>query len=210
MKLLQVTLAVAAFLFSMVSLGEEYRLGQHYKEVASQTMPRNPNKIEVVEAFWYGCGHCNSFEPTVQAWKKSIQSDVDFYQIPAQFSRAWKIHAELFYLTKVLKVNEKVHQAIFNSIHMQREPLYSESDQQAFLAQYGVSEEDFEKYNDSFMVRRHLKMADEQMRSWGISGVPAIVVNGKYVVDATSAGGQHKIFDVVNYLIEKERQLLKS
>ncbi|EAT11246.1 thiol:disulfide interchange protein DsbA/DsbL [Bermanella marisrubri] len=208
MKFMNAAILVVATLLATVAHAETYQLGKHYKEVQAKTLPRNPGKVEVVEAFWYGCGHCNHFEPLVQAWKKDLPNDVNFYQVPAQFSRQWKIHAELFYLTKVLKVNDKVHEAIFDSIHKQREPLFSESDQQEFLAQYGVSEEDFDKYNDSFMVRRHLKMGDEQIRTWGISGVPAMIVQGKYIVDATSAGGQHKILDVVDYLVEKERKLM--
>jgi thiol:disulfide interchange protein DsbA len=203
-------MAAVLLVSAAVSQAETYSAGQHYKVLANPTMPRDTSKIEVVEVFWYGCGHCNHLEPRVQAWKKFLQADVDFYQLPAQFSRQWKIHAGLFYLTKALKVNDKVHQGIFDSIHKKREPLFSESDQKEFLAKYGVSEADFDKYNDSFGVRRQLKQADQKVRTWGISGVPAIIVNGKYMVNASSAGGEEKIFDVVNYLVEQERQALKK
>lgn len=206
MKFLKPFALILMAALAFTTQAQEYVANQHYKVLSNPTLPRDASKVEVVEVFWYGCGHCNHFEPTVQAWKKSIQADVDFYQVPAQFSRQWKIHANLFYLTHALKVNDKVHQAIFDSIHLKREPLFSESDQKAFLGRYGVSEEDFDKYNDSFGVRRQLKMADEMVRTWGISGVPAIIVNGKYMVNASSAGGEEKIFGVVNYLIEKERQ----
>jgi len=73
-----------------------------------------------------------------------------------------------------------------------------------------VSEADFDKHYDSFNVRRQLKMADQRVRQYQISGVPAVIVNGKYFVDASSAGGQDKIFGVVNYLIEQERKSLKK
>lgn len=210
MKLIHAMMALVLVIAASVSQAENYIAGQHYNVLANQTTPRDPSKIEVVEAFWYGCGHCNHFEPTVQAWKKFLQADVDFYQLPAQFNRQWKIHAGLFYLTHALKVNHKVHQGIFDSIHKQRKSLFTEGEQKAFLAQYGVSEADFDKYNDSFSVRRQMKMADQMIRTWGISGVPAIIVNGKYLINASSAGGEEKIFDVVNYLIEKERKALKK
>ena len=103
-----------------------------------------------------------------------------------------------------------MHQPIFDAIHKQRKPLLDKDDQKEFLAQYGVSEADFDKYDDSFSVRRQLKMADQMVRSWAISGVPAVIVNGKYMVNASSAGGEEKVFDVVNYLIEQERQSLKK
>jgi thiol:disulfide interchange protein DsbA len=209
MKMTHAVLALVCILGAAFTQADNYIAGQHYKVLENSTTARDTQKIEVVEAFWYGCGHCNHFEPTVQAWKKFLQADVDFYQIPAQFSRQWKIHAGLFYLTHALKINEKVHQAIFDSIHNQGKSLLSEGEQQAFLEQYGVSKADFEKYNDSFGVRRQMKMADEMVRTWGISGVPAIIVNGKYMVNASSAGGEEKVFSVVNHLIELERKALK-
>ena len=48
------------------------------------------------------------------------------------------------------------------------------------------------------------------VRTWAISGVPAIIVNGKYLVNASSAGGEENVFDVVNYLVEQERKALKK
>jgi thiol:disulfide interchange protein DsbA len=210
MKFIKSILMGAALLLAFSSQAAQYQEGQHYKTLANPVMPRNASKVEVVEVFWYGCGHCNQFEPTVQAWKKSIQSDVDFYQLPAQFSRQWKVHAELFYLTHALKVNDKVHQAIFNQIHEKRNSLLNKDDQKTFLAGFGVSAADFDKHDDSFGVRRQLKMADQMVRNYAISGVPAIIVNGKYMVNATTAGGMDKIFGVVNHLIEQERKTIKK
>jgi thiol:disulfide interchange protein DsbA len=209
MKLTHALLALVCTLGAALVQADSYIAGQHYKVLENQTTPRDSKKIEVVEAFWYGCGHCNNLEPTVQAWKKFLQADVDFYQLPAQFSRQWKIHAGLFYVTKALKVHDKAHQGIFDSIHIQRKSLLSPGEQQAFLEPYGVSQADFEKHYDSFGVRRQMKMADEMIRTWGISGVPAIIVSGKYMVNASSAGGEQKVFDVVNYLIEQERKMLQ-
>lgn len=210
MKLLQTAMMAVALMFSFSAMAADYQEGKHYKKLVDPVMVRDPSKVEVVEVFWYGCGHCNHFEPTVKAWKMSTQSDVDFRQVPAQFSRQWKIHAGLFYLTKALKVGDKAHQAIFDSIHKYRKPLLDKDDQKEFLAQYGVSEADFDKYDDSFMVRRQLKIADQLVRDYKISGVPAIIVGGKYVVNASSAGGEEHIFGVVNHLIELERKLLKK
>jgi len=199
-----------ALVMATAANAAEYKEGVHYKVLENPSIPRDASKIEVVEIFWYGCPHCYHLEPAVEAWKKSIQADVDFYQMPAQFSRKWKIHAELFYVTQALKVKDKVHGKIFDAIHKDRNWLLDTDDQKEFLAQYGVSEADFDKHHDSFGVRRQMKMADQRIRQYQISGVPAVIVNGKYFVDASSAGGQNKIFWVVNHLIEKERQAMKK
>ncbi len=208
MKFMRMLLGATLLIMATVASAETYRQGQHYKVLDNPSIPRDQNKIEVVEVFWYGCPHCYDLEPTVQAWLKFQQADVDFYQLPAQFSTRWAEHAALFYLTHALGVNDKVHEDIFDAIHKERKPLSSKSDQQEFLAEHGVSEADFDKHYDSFGVRRQLKMADQRIRQYKISGVPAVIVNGKYFVDAKTAGGQSKIFNVVNFLVEKERKAM--
>lgn len=210
MKFLKGLMTAAMMTLALAANAAEYKEGVHYKVLENPSTPRDTSKIEVVEIFWYGCPHCYHLEPSVQAWKKSTQADVDFYQMPAQFSRKWKIHAELFYVTQALKVNEKAHGAIFESIHNKREWLLDTDDQKEFLAQFGVSEADFDKHHDSFGVRRQMKMADQRIRQYQISGVPAMIINGKYFTDVSSAGGQTQLFGVVNHLIEKERKAKKK
>jgi len=39
---------------------------------------------------------------------------------------------------------------------------------------------------------------------YGVNGVPAIIVNGKYRTNATLAGSQEKMIDVINQLIKQE------
>ena len=46
---------------------------------------------------------------------------------------------------------------------------------------------------------------DKRVRAFEISGVPTLVVNGQYIVDASSAGSQEDMVKVVDYLIEQER-----
>lgn len=169
-----------------------------------QAVPAN-GKIHIEELFWYGCGHCFSLETHVSAWKKKMPSDVEFTRIPAMFGKAWLIHAQLYYVGEVLGVTEQSHSDIFKAIHINGKYLQRKSEQQEFFAAYGVSEADFNKAYDSFTVKSRLQQGDKRIRAYRASGVPAIVVNGKYFVDAASAGGQRNMFKVVDYLIEKER-----
>ncbi|MGB0956952.1 MAG: DsbA family protein, partial [Litorivicinus sp.] len=57
----------------------------------------------------------------------------------------------------------------------------------------------------SFGVESRLKQTESRITAYGINGVPAFIVNGKYRVTETTAGGQAALFDVINYLIEKEK-----
>ena len=43
--------------------------GKDYTVLATPQPTDVPaGKIEVTEFFWYGCPHCNAFEPALEAW----------------------------------------------------------------------------------------------------------------------------------------------
>lgn len=200
-------------LVSFFSLAQaaEYGPGNGYTEIDNPVPVLADGKIHVEEAFWYGCPHCFDLESLVTPWSKNLAGDVNFTGVPAQFGRPWVAHAQLYYTAQVLGVLDEVSNKIFKSFHLQRKQLLSKSDQRKFMVENaGVSAADFDKAYDSFTVRSRMKQADQRIRAFGINGVPAIIVQGKYVVDASSAGGQRNILKVVDFLIEKERQALKN
>jgi thiol:disulfide interchange protein DsbA len=70
--------------------------------------------------------------------------------------------------------------------------------------EYGVSEEDFKRTFRSFAVETKIRRAKDMGRRYQADGVPAIIVNGKYRVSASTAGGAANIFKVVDQLIKQE------
>ncbi|WP_409419016.1 thiol:disulfide interchange protein DsbA/DsbL [Marinomonas sp. RS-M-Aa-14] len=201
---------LSALIFSLLiplsAVAAEYSDGNGYTTIKTPVRTSDPNKIEVTEIFWYGCPHCYSLEPLVQAWKKDLPSDVDFKFLPAVFGRGWLAHAKAFYVADLLGMEDKIRADLFNAIHVERRNLNSEDALARFFADYGVNEDDFRKQYDSFAVNSRLSQADAKIRAYGARGVPGIIVNGKYLVSAESANGNENIFKVVDFLIEKERQ----
>lgn len=188
----------------------QYVEGEHYTLVKTPVRPRDASKVEVVEIFWYACPHCYSLEPYVDSWKNSIAADVDFYQSPALFREDWVFHGRMFYAAEVLGVLDKTHGPMFSAIHLQEKRMLDMDSVATLYADFGVSREDFDKTVNSFAVDSKLKQADSRMRAYQLTGVPAIFVNGKYMVSPQTAGGNDKTFDVVNFLVEKERANLKT
>tara|TARA_R110001583_G_scaffold3798_5_gene23195 strand:+ start:1159 stop:1539 length:381 start_codon:yes stop_codon:yes gene_type:complete len=122
------------------------------------------------------------------------------------FGRAWVSHAQLYYVADVLGILDKVHTPIFRAIHLEKQRLLDKDDQRDFLVKHGgITAEQFDKAYDNFAVKSRMSQADKRIRSFKISGVPALIVDGKYVVSASTAGGQDKMTAVVDFLIEKER-----
>jgi len=208
MKKLLISLAVVLWL-PITAIAAEYSPGNGYALIKDPVRTANPDKIEVLEIFWYGCPHCFRLEPLTQAWKKNIPADVDFSFMPAVFGRSWDAHARAYYVSELLGITEKTHVAIFDGIHVEKRRLNSKDTLAKFFEQYGVSKATFEKQYNSFAVNSRLTQADAKIRAYGVQGVPALIVNGKYMVSAQTAGGNANIYPVINFLIEKERQAKK-
>ena len=211
LKLTRWIAATVVFLAVATSAQANDANTQPYKVLPQPVPVLADGKIHVEEAFWYGCPHCFSLEDYVSPWKKNLASDVSFTGVPAMFGRAWVAHAQLYYVADSLNVLDKAHSAIFRAVNVDRVQLLSREDQRAFLvAKTGVTAEAFDKAYDSFTVKSRMKQGDQRIRAFGINGVPAIIVQGKYVVDAASAGGQHNITKVVDHLIAIEREAMKK
>lgn len=206
---MRVITALLTMIFSLAACAQEapstYKDGQHYDTLASPVRTASPDKIEVTELFWYGCGHCFKFEPLAVQWKEKADDDVVFVQSPAMWNQLMELHARAFYAAKALKVLDKVHQPLFNAMNLERKRLKSEDEIYPIFEAHGVSKEDFSKNFNSFTVTSLVKQADARARGYRITGTPSIVVDGRYRVSTKGAGGHVEMLKVVDYLVGKIR-----
>lgn len=177
-----------------------------YETLTPAQPVQNPDKIEVIEFFWYGCPHCYSLEPSMLAWLKTKPENVEFIRQPAVFSDVWGKHAKAFFTAEALGIGEKVHADFFDAIQNKKQKLTSEDELAKFFAAHGVKDEDFRAAYNSFMVDAKMRQAETMGARYGITGVPAIIVNGKYRVTASTAKSQENMIAVTNQLIQQEAQ----
>jgi thiol:disulfide interchange protein DsbA len=182
--------------------------GQQYVELSSPVPVSKPGKIEVVELFWYGCPHCYQFESTLNPWIKQLPDDVNFVRIPALFGGLWNVHGQAFITLDMMKVEHKVHDAVFNAIHQEKKKLGTPEEFADFVATQGVDRDAFLKTFNSFAVKGQMEKAKKLAMAYQISGVPVMIVGGKYRFDIGSAGGPTQALEVADYLIAKEREAL--
>lgn len=183
--------------------------GKHYVKVA-QPQPTSvaPDEVEVIEFFWYGCPHCYSLEPHIKKWLESKSSKVKYLRMPASLNPAWSTLSQAYFTAEALDVVDPMHDVIFNKIHGEHRMITSKDTlQELFKEHAGVNEEDFNKAWSSFSVASKMKRADLLARRFRITGVPAIIIDGKYATDATKAGSYANVFEVVDYVA---RQQLKA
>lgn len=205
-NLLMSAVLVGASLLGSTVFAQEAVEGRHYAVLSSPVPVAQPEKIEVVELFWYGCPHCYQLEATINPWSAALPEDVNFVRVPAMFGGIWNLHGQLFYTLENLKVDEAVHSSIFNALHNQGRKLSSMNEITQFVATQGVDKDTFVKTWNSFSVKSQMEKAKKLAVAYQISGVPAVVINGKYRFDIGMAGGLQQTVDVADVLIEKERQ----
>lgn len=182
-----------------------YVEGKNYDLITPALRTADPDKIEVVEFFWYGCGHCFAFEPVITAWKKNLPEDVDFHGSPAMWNPLMELHARAFYTAQVLGVLDTMHPVIFQAINVDHKRLASEDELRELFVANGVDAEDFTKAFNSFGVTSQVNQANARARAAKITGTPSMMVNGKYHISTSKAGSQAGMLKIADYLIEKER-----
>jgi len=189
----------------------KYKEGQHYiRMVPSQPTMGGADKIEVAEFFWYGCPHCYSFEPTLNAWAAEVPAGARFVRIPVVWNTVHELHARIFYAKEVLARNgvladgDAFHDAVFQEIQTRGNRLTNEDSVRRLFERFGVSAEDFDSTWRSFEVDQKLRVAKDLGRRYSITSVPAIVVNGKYRTGGAEAGSYDRGPDVINELIARE------
>lgn len=198
-------LALPALGMSAAVAAEPYTAGQDYALVSPAQPGGSDGMVQVVEMFWYGCPHCFEFEPTLRDWEKSKPDNVEFIKMPAIFNNPrWQLHAAAFYTAEVLGVMDKFHTPFFSAIHTGNKRMASTEEIRDFFVGIGVEAKTFDATIDSFAVQTKVRRAADMSRKYGLSGVPAIVVNGKYVVDGPKAKSYGNMVRIVNALVEKE------
>jgi thiol:disulfide interchange protein DsbA len=188
------------------ALAVELVEGVTYKTL-KPAVPTNvaPGKVEVVEVFWYACGHCYLLEPKLEAWeKKGKPANVELIRMPAVWNEVLKTHARLFYTIEILGRPELNNEA-FREINVRGNRLDTPEKIEAFFTSRGVSKADFQKAFSGFAVESKLSRAIDLNKRYRIASTPTVVVNGKYVTDAGMAGGEDKLFQVINALAAREK-----
>jgi thiol:disulfide interchange protein DsbA len=183
----------------------EPQQGVHYK-LLTPAQPTNvaPGKVEVVEVFWYACGHCYLLEPKLEAWnRKGKPANAELVRLPATWNNLLKTHARVFYTMELLG-KPNLNPEIWREINVKGNRLDTPAAIETFFTSRGASKADFQKAFAGFAVDSKIMKAEDLNRRYKISGTPTVIVNGKYVTDISMAGSEDRLFEVINALVARE------
>jgi len=180
--------------------------GNDYQVISPPVQTSQDDKIVVTEIFWYGCPHCFRFEPYVERWSSSLPDGVVFEQVPSSLNPRWTEHARAYYSFKMMGVLDQVHRDFFDAIHLERQRLMDLDSIAAFVAAKGLDEKAFREHYSSFPVETQIRKNIQKEKRYGHRGVPAVVVNGKYLISASLAGSNERMIEIINFLVGLELQ----
>lgn len=217
--------AICTLLVLLVSAGahaaDKWVEGKSYFPVTpAQHTSVPPGKVEVAEIFSYGCPFCSQIYPVVEKLKAALPKNAQLVYVPASFlpREAWPMYQRAFYANQALGINDKMHKLMFDGVWKTRELAYSDpttnriksrlptiEDAAEYVAKVGgVKEEAFLAAAKSFGVETKMKNADAFVNNTQSLSTPTFIVNGKYRLDAQSAGSYDNVIELVKYLVAKE------
>jgi thiol:disulfide interchange protein DsbA len=193
--------------------GGKWQVGKNYSPIVpAQPTSVGPGKVEVVEVFWYGCGHCYSLDPYLESWSKNKPAYVEFVRLPVMWGPAHKSHARFYYTLLAMGADKTLHTKVFDAIHRGGNPLLGNDEESSFKAQLafakanGLDDKKFTETYKSMWVETKLRQAEELTKRYRVEGVPLMVVNGKYSADVGSAGGHSQLVSLLNDLSASEKR----
>ena len=203
----KILLSLLMFL-SFSVLAAEPQMGSNFDKTAQVIPTDNKNKIEVMELFWYGCIHCYQMDPILNEWVKKLPKDVYFKRVPAIPRPEWAPMARAFYAMETLGVSEKLHTSIFDAVH--KDKTLNPADEKAILEwvtlKSGLDRKKVEEAFNSFSMNASLNRAAQMFRAAGATGVPSLVIDGKYITSSTMAGGNNEALKITDDIIANIRK----
>lgn len=199
------TVFLGITVLNMANVHAEIIEGRDYEVLATPQPTQNSDLIEVIEFFWFGCPHCNTLHPHVKTWLQNKPSDVDFRYVPAIFRNNWVPGAKIFYSIETLGVMETLHDKIYDAIHSDKINLNDESVLFNWIEKQGVDKENFVNVYNSFTTQNQIARSNQMMRQYQLAGVPAFVIDGKYLTTGRKGGTPQNTMRIVSEIIDMVR-----
>ena len=180
--------------------------GKGFELVSPPQPTEAKGKVEVLEFFHYGCPHCRSFDPVLEAWVKKLPSDVVFTRIPVMWGQQMLVGLARLYATLDATGDlPRLHGQIFDAVQTEKLPLNTEAAAQEWVVKKGVDAKKFSDAYRGFTTNVRVKRFEEIARNYKIDGVPTLAIDGKYFTSGSLAGSHEAALKVADQLIARAR-----
>ncbi|MBU1690935.1 MAG: thiol:disulfide interchange protein DsbA/DsbL [Gammaproteobacteria bacterium] len=202
---LRIFLAIALSLVGFTATAD-LRPGKEYELLSPPQAVETGKKIEVLEIFSYACSHCFDLEADINKWAKQLPNDVEFRRLPAIFRADWAPLAKVFYTFEAMGLTERLNGEFFNAIHVRHTRFADDNAIFDWVEKQGIPRKSFIDNYSSFSTQSKALRAKQLTQAYGISGVPAVIVDGKYRTSVSNTGSHAGLMSALDQLIKRARQ----
>jgi thiol:disulfide interchange protein DsbA len=179
--------------------------GKNYRLIAQQPVA-DPERIEVIDFFFYGCPFCNELRPMLERWRKTLPADVVFRRIPTVRRDTWVPLAKTYYTLELLGEIERLHEEVYKGYHDEVLSM-SRSEVMADWAQrHGIDRDRWLATYNSKEVAGLVEQARRMTQDYDIQGTPSLVINGRYLTSSGMTDDVKLVVPVAEQLIRMVRE----
>ncbi|KEY91356.1 thiol:disulfide interchange protein DsbA [Candidatus Photodesmus blepharus] len=188
-------------MFNLTANSANYKVNEHYKVLSSEIFSERPS---IIEFFSFYCQHCSSFEAVMEKLKIKFSDNVKINKNHVSFmgGTMGKAMGKAYATMVILKIENKMVPVLFNRIHDMRSTPKNEAELRQIFLDEGIDPVQYDKVFSSFAVDGMVRFFDKRFRNANLSSVPAIIVNGRYLIQAKSVQTIDEYFDLVDYLLQ--------
>jgi len=147
-------------------------------------------------------------DPYLDKWADDLPKDVTFKRIPAIPRKDWVASAKAYYALESLGLVNKLHEKLFDAIH--KEKTFKHNDSKALINWIALNGKldikEVEAAFNSFSMKSKLSRSFKIFKAAGATGVPTMIIDGKYFTSSTMAGGEQNAIDIMNFIIKNVRK----
>ena len=194
--------AIVLVFGTATSHAQNFKEGDDYVTLQGDATILPDGRVEVIEFFWFGCPTCFRFEPVLHGWQKP--DTINFVTVPGILNRSSEFHAHAYYAMELLNLQGQLMTPFYDELHVKRNRINTVEDFEAWAnTQPGVDATKLAGTVNSFAARTKVAQADVLANKYGITGVPTLVVGGKYRTSPAMADSFARALQVVEYLVAK-------
>jgi thiol:disulfide interchange protein DsbA len=177
--------------------------GRDYQELSPARPVTSPERVEVLEFFYYGCPVCYEAQPHIARWLMRAGPGVTLLRVPAAFTESSESFARTFYTLGAMNQIARLHWPLYDNHHFDGKQLNEEKNVAAWVGSNGVDAKRFSELWNSEEIKAQVQAARKALDTYDVKGVPSFVIDGKYITSARMAGGVRELMRVVEFLVER-------
>ncbi|WP_058911945.1 thiol:disulfide interchange protein DsbA [Entomohabitans teleogrylli] len=205
----KIWLAMAGMILAFSASAAQFTDGKQYTTLEKPIA----GEPQVLEFFSFYCPHCYQFEHVLHVSdnvKKKLPEGVKMTKYHVEFlgplgkdlTQAWAV-------AMALGVEDKITEPMFDAVQ-KTQTLQSVADIRKVFVDAGVKPEEYDAAWNSFVVKSLVVQQEKAAADLQLQGVPAMFVNGKYMLNpqgmdtSTMDAFVQQYADTVKFLVEKK------